>query len=58
VKSYGGLLELSLHAVEVECLPQDLPEVIRIDVSALNIGDAIHIQGSPIACGRYGACGW
>ena len=44
VKSYGGLLELSLHAVEVECLPKDLPEVIRIDVSALNIGDAIHLK--------------
>lgn len=44
VKSYGGLLELSMHAVEVECLPKDLPEVIRIDVSALNIGDAIHIK--------------
>jgi large subunit ribosomal protein L25 len=44
VKSYGGLLELSLHAVEVECLPKDLPEVIRIDVTHLNIGDALHLK--------------
>jgi large subunit ribosomal protein L25 len=51
VKSFGGLLELSLHAVEVECLPQDLPEVIRIDVSALNIGDAIHIQDLQLPAG-------
>ncbi len=44
VKSYGGILELAMHSVEVECLPKDLPEVISLDVSALNVGDAIHIK--------------
>lgn len=44
VKNSGGLLEINMHSIEVECLPKDLPEVIRLDVSALNVGDAIHIK--------------
>lgn len=44
VKNFGGILEISMHSLEIECLPKDLPEVIRIDVSALNVGDAIHIR--------------
>jgi len=44
VKNFGGVLEISMHEIEVECLPKDLPEVITLDVSALGVGDAIHIQ--------------
>jgi large subunit ribosomal protein L25 len=44
VKNFGGILEIALHSIEIECLPKDLPEVIRLDVSALNVGDAIHVK--------------
>ncbi len=44
VKNFGGILEIALHSIEVECLPKDLPEMIRIDVSGLNVGDAIHVK--------------
>jgi len=44
VKNFGGILEISIHALEVECLPKDLPDLIRLDVSALNIGDVIHVK--------------
>ena len=44
VKTFGGLLEQSLRALEIECLPRDLPDVITVDVSQLNIGDAIHVK--------------
>jgi large subunit ribosomal protein L25 len=44
VKNFGGILEIALHSIEVECLPKDLPEIIRIDVSALNVGEAIHVK--------------
>ena len=44
VKNFGGILEHSLHSIEVECLPRDLPESISIDVSGLNVGDAIHVK--------------
>lgn len=39
----GGLLEVRLHELEVECLPKDIPEMITIDVTALEAGDAIHV---------------
>jgi large subunit ribosomal protein L25 len=44
VKNYGGILEISMHSLEVECFPKDLPEVLTIDVSALNVGEGIHVK--------------
>jgi len=44
VKNFGGLLEQSLRSLEIECLPRDLPDVITVDVSGLNIGDGIHVR--------------
>lgn len=44
VKNFGGLLEVPMHSIEVECLPRHLPDVIRVDVSNLNVGDAIHVR--------------
>jgi large subunit ribosomal protein L25 len=44
VKNFGGILEISMHALEVECLPKDLPDIITLDVSALNVGEAIHVK--------------
>lgn len=38
VKTEGGILELQLREVEVECLPGDIPEALNVDVSNLNIG--------------------
>jgi large subunit ribosomal protein L25 len=44
VKNMGGLLEQSLRSLAIECLPRDLPDVIKVDVSALDIGNAIHVR--------------
>jgi large subunit ribosomal protein L25 len=43
VKDGGGILETLLREVEVECLPTDIPAHIDVDVSALGIGDSIHV---------------
>jgi large subunit ribosomal protein L25 len=51
VKNFGGLLEQSLRVLEVECLPRDLPDKITMDVSALNIGDSIHVRDIPLPGG-------
>lgn len=51
VKNMGGLLEQNLRALAIECLPRDLPDVIRVDVSALNIGDAIHVREIQLPAG-------
>lgn len=39
----SGVLELPLRQVTLNCLPMQLPTDISIDVSALDIGDAIHV---------------
>lgn len=51
VKTFGGLLEQALRSLEIECLPRDLPDVITVDVSHLNIGDAIHVREIPLPNG-------
>jgi large subunit ribosomal protein L25 len=51
VKTFGGLLEQNLRSLEIECLPRDLPDVITVDVSHLNIGDAIHVREIPLPGG-------
>jgi large subunit ribosomal protein L25 len=43
VKNGGGILEHVLFKVKVRALPKDLPEAIMLDVSHLEIGQAIHI---------------
>lgn len=40
----GGILEVDLRELEVECLPMDLPEKIQINVTDLDIGDSIHVK--------------
>jgi large subunit ribosomal protein L25 len=39
----GGVLEHVLFKLRVRCLPKDLPEVISVDVTHLEIGKAVHI---------------
>ncbi|MGZ5004422.1 MAG: 50S ribosomal protein L25 [Chthoniobacterales bacterium] len=51
VKNFGGLLEQNLRVLAIECLPRDLPDIIRVDVSALNIGDSIHVREIPLPSG-------
>jgi large subunit ribosomal protein L25 len=51
VKNMGGLLEQNLRSLAIECLPRDLPDVIKVDVSALNIGDAIHVREIQLPAG-------
>ena len=44
VKGKGGILEQPLRQLFVECLPLNIPERITVDVSALDIGNAIHVR--------------
>ena len=40
----GGVVEHHLRDLRVECLPQDVPEHIEVDITELNIGDMIHVS--------------
>jgi large subunit ribosomal protein L25 len=44
VKGKGGILEQPLRQLAVECLPLNIPERITVEVSNLDIGDAIHVR--------------
>ena len=48
LKEYEALIVAGITEVEVEALPQDLPETIEVDVSGLaEIGDAIYLKDVP-----------
>lgn len=44
VKLQGGILEIVLREVEIECLPADIPDHITVDVTALVIGKNIRVS--------------
>ncbi len=39
----GGLVNHVVNEVEVTCLPKDIPEFIEVDISALGMGESIHL---------------
>jgi large subunit ribosomal protein L25 len=39
----GGILQPILREVEVECLPTEIPDFLEVDVTALDIHDAVHV---------------
>ncbi len=43
-KRAGGIVTRLLVEVEVGCLPKDLPEYIEVDMSALDVGDSVHLS--------------
>ncbi|MEM1158686.1 MAG: 50S ribosomal protein L25 [Verrucomicrobiota bacterium] len=44
VKNGGGILDHCIRELHVECLPNDLPAHISVDVSSLELEQAIHVN--------------
>jgi large subunit ribosomal protein L25 len=40
----GGLLQIVRRELEVLCLPGDIPHAIELDITDLDVGDAIHVE--------------
>ena len=40
----GGMLQQVRREIEIKCLPSQIPDTVEIDVSALNIGDSVHLN--------------
>ncbi|WP_409477783.1 50S ribosomal protein L25 [Pseudobdellovibrio sp. HCB154] len=40
--SEGGLLNIVMRSVEVECLPTAIPEFLTLDVTNLGVGESLH----------------
>lgn len=43
----GGTLQQLLRTLEIKCLPLDIPDAVDVDVSNLNIHDAIYVRDLP-----------
>jgi len=47
-KTKGGLVEWHLRRVTVDCLPSAIPETLRVNISSLDVGDALHVRDLPV----------
>src|SRR5436190_9263259 len=48
IKLQGGLLEIISREVEIECLPDEIPEHFTVDVSQLMIGQSVRAGAIPM----------
>src|SRR6266511_2794579 len=44
VRNAGGVLDQVTREVEIEVLPEDIPDRVELDVTALKIGDSLHTR--------------
>jgi large subunit ribosomal protein L25 len=49
--SEGGVLELIVREIEIECKPNEIPDEIVVDVSGLNVGEALHVSDVKVPAG-------
>ncbi len=47
IKTEGGLLDVVLRKIEVECLPADIPDLIECDVSELRMHESVRVRDLP-----------
>jgi len=40
----GGILDFVLREIEIECLPRSIPDKVDVDVTALEIGESLHVR--------------
>jgi large subunit ribosomal protein L25 len=51
VKTQGGIVSHLMQDIEVSCLPKDLPEFLELDLSGMNLNDALHLGDIPLPGG-------
>lgn len=43
VRTYGGILDVVSHAIQLRCLPTDLPDHLDVDVTPLGLGQNLRV---------------
>jgi large subunit ribosomal protein L25 len=51
VKAGGGVINHVMNEAEIQCLPDDLPEYIEVNLDKLELGHSIHINDVPLPKG-------
>lgn len=49
VKLQGGVFEVVTREVEIDCLPDEIPESFNVDVAGLMVGQAVRISDLPVS---------
>ena len=49
VKNQGGVVDVTLREVEVECLPADVPDRIHVDLTPLKVNDHVRLSDLKVA---------
>lgn len=44
VKEDGGVIEQVIHDLPIRCIPSDIPEVIEVDISGMELHDVLHVE--------------
>ncbi len=47
----GGILQSGLRTLDIECLPNQIPDSINVDISSLNINESVHVRDIAVAEG-------
>ncbi len=47
----GGVVEHHLREVQIECLPQDVPDELVIDISNVELGEMVHVSDLDVPSG-------
>ena len=51
VKLGGCMVSHVINEIDVQCLPKDLPEFIKVDLSALEVGQSVHVSQIELPAG-------
>ena len=51
VKVGGGMVQHVMNEIEIQCLPDDLPEYIEVDLKALELGHSLHVNELALPAG-------
>jgi len=51
VKQQGGVLDVVTRSIEIECIPDDIPNHFEVDVTELMIGSNIRVSELPVLPG-------
>ncbi|CAG0974882.1 50S ribosomal protein L25 [Geobacter sp.] len=47
----GGMLEVLMHSLDLECLPAQIPGQVEVDVTELSLGHTIHVGDLALPAG-------
>jgi large subunit ribosomal protein L25 len=47
----GGMLQIIRREVDVLCYPNQIPDQLEVDITALDVGESVHVEDLPLAEG-------